>query len=149
MLLRLFGARISGPSRIYPRVKIWAPWNLEIRGRVGIGEESVLYNQAKIVIEHAATISQGVHLCTGTHDYESPNFELIAKPIHIQNHAWLAAEVFVHPGVTIGEGTVIGARSVVIHSMPEWTVCSGFPCKPIKPRNKFEIIHPNPPVEHE
>ena len=141
LLLRIFGARIEGPSRIYPGVKIWAPWNLEIRGRACIGEGATLYNQAKIVIDHGAVISQGVHLCTGTHNYNSIHFELIAKPIHIKSHAWLAAEVFIHPGVTIGEGAVIGARSVVSDDMPDWTVCSGFPCQAIKPRNKVLSIN--------
>jgi putative colanic acid biosynthesis acetyltransferase WcaF len=58
-------------------------------------------------------VSQGTYLCTGTHDYESPNFQLYAKPISIGDSAWLCAESFINPGITIGEGAVIGARSVV------------------------------------
>jgi len=40
----------------------------------------------------------------------------------------------VHPGVTIGEGAVIGARSVVTRDVPAWMVCAGHPCVPIKER---------------
>jgi putative colanic acid biosynthesis acetyltransferase WcaF len=47
---------------------------------------------------------------------------------------WIAAEAFIHPGITIGEGCVIGARSVVTKDMPAWMVCSGHPCKPLKER---------------
>ncbi|RYF46866.1 MAG: putative colanic acid biosynthesis acetyltransferase, partial [Cytophagaceae bacterium] len=50
------------------------------------------------------------------------------------DNAWVAAEVFIHPGVTIGNGCVIGARSVVVSDMPQWMVCTGHPCKPLKPR---------------
>jgi len=137
-ILRAFGARIDGAARIYPRVDIWAPWNLHILGRCGIGEGVTIYNQADITIGNNCVISQGTHLCTGTHDFESSNFELITKPIVIQGEAWICAEVFIHPGVTVGEGCVVGARSVVTNSLPPWTVCSGFPAKPLRERIRVE-----------
>src|SRR5690606_17177782 len=129
--LRLFGAKVGKRVRVYPDVRIWAPWNLEIDDHAGIGNGAILYAQNKIKIGKMAVISQGVHLSAGTHDYTKKNFPLYTKPITIGDWAWIAAEAFVHPGVKIGEGTVIGARSVVIKDMPEWMVCSGFPCKPI------------------
>ena len=79
-------------------------------------------------------VSQGVHLCTGSHDYESEDFQLFARPISIGTDAWVCAEAFVAPGVSIAEGTVIGARAVVIRDQPAWSVCAGNPCLPIKPR---------------
>lgn len=133
-LLKLFGAKIGKGVHIYPAVKIWAPWNLEIADESGIGNGAILYSQAKIVIGHRAIISQGTHLCTGTHDYTKKGHPLIAFPIIIEKEAWLAAEVFVHPGVRIGEGAVIGARSVVTKEMPPWMVCAGHPCRPLKAR---------------
>lgn len=134
LVLRLFGARIAKGCHIYPRVKIWAPWNLVCDEETGVGDDATLYNQALITLGKRSVISQGAHLCTGTHDYESAGFELYARPITIGDHAWVAAECFVHPGVTISEGAVIGARSVVTKDMPAWTVCAGNPCKAIKPR---------------
>jgi putative colanic acid biosynthesis acetyltransferase WcaF len=133
-LLRVFGAEIGRDCHIYPGAKIWAPWNLSCAEQVGIADGAILYNQARISIGANAVISQGAHLCTGTHDYESSGFELIAYPITIGSHAWIAAEAFIHPGITIGEGAVIGARSVVTRSMPEWMVCAGNPCRPLKTR---------------
>ena len=133
-LLMLFGARIARGCHIYPKVRIWAPWNLECGTESGVGDGAILYNQARITLGKRVVVSQGAHLCTGSHDYESPGFELFAKPITVGDHAWLAAECFVHPGVTIGEGAVIGARSVVTRDMPAWMVCAGNPCKPLKPR---------------
>ncbi len=133
-LLRLFGARIGRGCHIYPKAVIWAPWNLECEDEVGVADQVNLYNQAKISLGHRCVVSQGSHLCTGTHNYESPRFELLAYPITIGAQAWGCADCFVGPGVTIGEGAVVGARSVVLKDVPPWMVCAGHPCKPIKPR---------------
>ena len=137
LLLKLFDAEVGGRAHIYPGVKIWAPWNLDIGEEAGIANGVTLYSQGKITIGKRAVISQGSHLCAGTHDFNDPGMPLITKPITIGDHAWVTAEVFIHPGVTIGEGCVIGARSVVTKDMPEWTVCAGFPCKPIKERKRL------------
>jgi putative colanic acid biosynthesis acetyltransferase WcaF len=133
-MLRCFGAKVGRGVHVYPNVTIWAPWNLILNDECGIANNVILYSQDKITVGRRAVISQGTHLCTGTHDYTKEGFPLITLPIHIGEQAWLAADSFVHPGVTIGKGCVIGARSVVHKNMPEWTVCAGHPCKPIKER---------------
>lgn len=133
-LLRCFGAKIGKDCHVYPLAKIWAPWNLIMDDYAGIADDVNCYSMAVISLGKKVVVSQGTYLCTGTHDYEDPNFQLYAKPIHVGDRAWLCAQSFIHPGVTIGEGVVIGARSVVTKDMPNWTVCAGNPCKPIKPR---------------
>lgn len=119
---------------MYPRVNIWAPWNLELADGCGIGNGATLYSQGKISIGLQTVISQGAHLCAGTHDYTKEGFPLVTSPIKIGDGAWIAAEAFIHAGITIGNGCVIGARSVVTKDMPGWMVCVGNPCKPIKER---------------
>src|SRR5476651_2440456 len=131
-LLRCFGAKVEKGVHVYPGVKIWAPWNLELGEQCGIASGVILYSQGKITIGRRSVISQGVNLCAGTHDYTKPGFPLITMPIHIGDEVWIAAEAFVHPGVTIADGCVIGARSVVVNDMPEWMICTGHPCKPVK-----------------
>ncbi len=133
-LLRLFGAKVGRNVHVYPGVKIWAPWNVEFGDECGVGGGAILYSQGKIVLGKRSIISQGAYLCTGSHDYTKIGHPLITSPIVVESFAWVAAEAFVHPGVVIGEGCVIGARSVVIKSMPEWMVCAGNPCKPLKQR---------------
>jgi len=133
-LLRCFGAKVGKRANVYPGAKIWAPWNLELGEEAAVASGAILYTQGKIVIGRKAVISQGAHLCAGTHDYNLPDFPLITKPIYIGDHAWVAAEAFIHPGINIGTGCVIGARSVVTKDMPDWMVCSGHPCKPLKER---------------
>ncbi|OOQ57077.1 LbetaH domain-containing protein [Mucilaginibacter pedocola] len=133
-ILRCFGAKVGRGVHVYPGVNIWAPWNLELSDECGIANGATLYSQAKITIGYRAVVSQGAYICTGTHDYTKSGSPLIARPIVIGDNAWVAAEAFIHPGITIGNGCVIGARAVVVGNMPEWMVCAGHPCKPLKPR---------------
>lgn len=134
LILSCFGAKIGKGVHVYPGVKIWAPWNLELADECGIANGAILYSQDKIIIGKRSVISQGTHLVTGSHDYTQRGFPLTTKPIFIGENTWIAAEAFVHPGITIADGCIIGARSVVTKDMPAWTVCAGHPCKPIKPR---------------
>jgi putative colanic acid biosynthesis acetyltransferase WcaF len=140
-LLHIFGAKVGKGIHVYPGVKIWAPWNLILGDECGIGNGAILYSQGKISIGKRVVISQGAHLCAGTHDYTQVGFPLITNPIVIEDHVWVAAEAFIHPGITIGEGSVVGARSVVTKDMPAWMVCAGFPCKPIKARVMEDTNH--------
>ncbi|RZJ93179.1 MAG: putative colanic acid biosynthesis acetyltransferase [Hymenobacter sp.] len=138
-LLRCFGAKVGAGVHVYPGANIWAPWNLELADECAIASGVTLYSQGKITVGYRAVVSQGAHLVTGTHDYNTPGFILITKPIRIGAHAWVAAEAFIHPGVTVGAGCVIGARSVVTRDMPEWTVCAGHPCLALKPRTRIDL----------
>jgi putative colanic acid biosynthesis acetyltransferase WcaF len=137
-LLRLFGAKIGNNCFIYPDVRIWAPWNLEMADFSTLGPEVNCYNIALVKLGERVVVSQGVRLCTGSHDYQSPNFQLVAKPIQINDDAWVCAEAFLLPNVIIDNGCIIGARAVVTKSQPAWTICGGNPCKPIKPRPQAE-----------
>lgn len=136
-LLRLFGAKVGRGVHVYPKARIWAPWNLVLEDECGVSNGAILYSMGKITVGKRAVISQNAHLCAGTHDFTQRGFPLVTRPIHIGSQAWIAAEAFIHPGITIGEGAVIGARAVVTKDMPAWTVCSGHPCVPIKERRFF------------
>ncbi len=133
-VLRLFGAKIGAHASIQRSARIDFPWNLEMGCHSTIGEGTWVYDLAKVRIDDYATLSQRVFLCTGSHDYTRPEFDMVRKPIWIQRGAWVAADVFVGPGVTIGADAVIGVRSVVLKDMPGGMVCVGHPCVPLKPR---------------
>ena len=91
LVLRLFGAKIGKGVHVYPKVEIWAPWNLIIGDETGIANGVILYSQDKIVIGKRVVISQGSHLCTGTHNFKKKGFPLITKPITIGDQVWIAA----------------------------------------------------------
>lgn len=134
-LLRRFGADIGSSVHIYPSVRIWAPWKLVCEDRVGIGDRAIIYNMGAIVIKRQATISQGAHLCAGTHDIDSPNFQLQTGPIVIGADVWICSEAFVGPNVTIASGCVVGARACVMKSITEpATVWAGMPARKLRNR---------------
>lgn len=133
-VLRSFGAKIGDNSCVYASAKIWAPWNLEIGSYSCIGPRVDCYNQGKISIGNQTIISQKVYLCASSHDFTKSNFPLIRKSVHISDQVWIAADAFVAPGVTIGEGAVIGARSAVVKNVDAWTVVGGNPARYIKNR---------------
>jgi putative colanic acid biosynthesis acetyltransferase WcaF len=130
-ILRIFGAEIGGNVKIYPSAKISQPWNLSIKENSTIGWDVKLYCLGKINIGKNVIISQGAHICAGTHDYKNKNFNLIKKKIIINNNAWIAAESFIGPGVEIGEKAVVGARAVVFSNVLPENIVIGNPAKKI------------------
>lgn len=133
-LIRLFGGKIAKAAEVYPSAKIFMPWNLEMKAHSCIGANVDCYNAAKITIGINATISKGTCLCTASHNISSPRYEQTESPIIIEDHAWVAAEAFVGPGVTIGKGAVAGARAAVFKDVAPWTVVGGNPAQFIKNR---------------
>ena len=141
MLLRLFGAKVGRRVLIHANVRVWAPWNLELGDYVWVGEGANLYSMDKIIVEDYAVVSQGVHLCCGSHDPHSENFQLIAAPIIIRTRAWICTEAFVAPGVEIAEGVVLGARGLASKSIDvPWTIWAGVPARQIGVRRRAHTV---------
>jgi putative colanic acid biosynthesis acetyltransferase WcaF len=133
-LLRLFGAKIGAGVLIRPSAKITYPWKVTVGDYSWIGDDAVLYSWDKIEIGPHSVVSQKSYLCTGYHDPGSVAFDLLAGPISIGQECWVAADVFVGPGVSIGNGAVVGARSTVLHDLPPGMICMGNPAKPVRKR---------------
>jgi galactoside O-acetyltransferase len=102
------------------------------------------------IFEDFVGLSASVKIITGT---ELVNGEGLTNPtipaefraikrsyVHLKKHSFLGTNVIIHPGVTVGEGAVIGSNSVVLNDVEPWTINVGSPAKPIKKRNN-EYIH--------
>jgi len=137
-LLNLFGARVGQGVNIYNSAVITMPWNLEVGDWAAIGEHALIYNLGQITIGESATVSQRTHLCAGSHDYLDPAMPLLKTPIEIKPQAWVCADAFVGPGVTVGEGSVVGACAVVTRDVDPWTVVAGNPAREVKKRQFVE-----------
>lgn len=133
-LLRLFGSKIGQGVHPYPSTRIWAPWNLEMGDYSCLGDNTICYCVDMIRIGAHSTVSQYSFLCTASHDYTDPAMPLTTAPIVMGERVWIAADVFVGPGVAIGDGAVIGARSSVYRNIEPWTVVAGNPAMFIKKR---------------
>lgn len=128
-LLRTFGCRVGSGVIIRPTVRITYPWKVSIADNVWIGDHAELYSLGDIVVEHDAVISQNCYLCTGSHDASDVRFPIFVRRITIESEAWLCADVFVMPGVTIGRGAVVGARSLVTSDIPSLKMAVGSPAR--------------------
>ena len=133
-LLRLFGAKIGSGAHPYPAARIYAPWNLTMGEHSCLSDYVDCYCVDRVELGPHALVSQYSYLCTATHDYNNPDFPTMTAPISIGARAWVAADVFIGPGIHIGEGAVVGARSNVINDVGDWEVVAGDPARFIKKR---------------
>ncbi|WP_428332399.1 putative colanic acid biosynthesis acetyltransferase [Novosphingobium sp.] len=144
LVLRAFGARIGDKARIYGSARIWSPANLVVEHHATIGPRAQIYSMGRIVIGEYAVVSQGAHLCAGTHDVSDVHFQLHVRSIHIGARAWIAAEAFVGPGVTVGDGVVLGARGCAMRNLEPWMIYSGNPAQAIRPRHFRNVSETSP-----
>jgi putative colanic acid biosynthesis acetyltransferase WcaF len=127
LVIVLFGGKIARSARVYASARIWYPPNLVMEEHSCLGPRVTCYNIALVTLRQYAIASQGAYLCTGSHDIADSYFQLIAKPIVIGENGWIATEAFVGPGVTIGEGAVLGARGVTFKDLTPWSINVGNP----------------------
>lgn len=133
-LLRCFGAKIGANVQLRPTVRVTYPWKLTIDDNAWVGDFVELYSLGEIHIGADACVSQNSYLCTGSHDHRRRTFDIYAEPIVIEPQAWVAADVFVGPGVTVGRGAVVAARSTLMADAPPMQILAGNPARVIGPR---------------
>lgn len=133
-VLRAFGAKIGEHVHVYPSARILLPWNLQVGAWSAIGEGVEIYNIGAVSIGEKVTISQRAHLCAGTHDYRRADFPVVRCPIVVEDHAWVCAEAFVGPNVTVREGAIVAARAVAVKEVPARSIVAGNPARVVKQR---------------
>lgn len=126
-ILRLFGANLGKEVHIYPSVRITMPWNIQIGDQSAVGDRAILYALGPIEIGKRVTISQGAHLCAGTHDWRQPDRPLLKSGIVIRDDVWVCADAFIGPGITIGTESIVGARAVAMKNVAPRTTVIGNP----------------------
>ncbi len=120
-ILRFFGATIGNGVLIRHRVRIHWPWKLTVGDGSWVGEEVWILNLEPVTIGENVCVSQGVLLCTGSHQRDSRTFEFDNAPIVIDDGAWIAARATVLRGVHIGADCVVGATALVTRSIAAGT----------------------------
>jgi putative colanic acid biosynthesis acetyltransferase WcaF len=133
-LLRRFGARVGATAFVRKDAWIWHPWLFEIGEHSTLADGVVIYNLGPVAIGDHSVLSQDVYVCAGTHDYTVPELPLVRPPVRIGSGVWIAAQAFIGPGVTVGDNSVVGARSVVMKDVPAGVVVAGNPARVIKER---------------
>lgn len=135
-LLKCFGAKLGHSCCIYPRAKIWAPWNLICEDVLAVADDAIIYNPSLVTLRHHSVVSQEAYLCTSSHDYDDPAFPLVSAPITLGAYSWVCARATVQPGVSLGEGAVLGLGSIATKNLDPWAVYVGIPARKIKERKQ-------------
>jgi len=124
-------------------VNISMPEKVIIEDDVYIGQNCEISAQGGVYIGCGTILAHRVEILTRNHNYDSHDLthlpfdnRYIEKPVKIHENVWVGACVVIVPGVTIGEGAVIGAGSVVVQDIPPLAVVGGNPSKIIKYRDK-------------
>lgn len=138
ILINIFGGNVSKKATVYSSVKIYAPWNLEMHDFSCLAPEVDCYNVDRIIIGAHSTVSQKSYLCTASHDVTKSSNPLTTAPIIIKDQVWIGADVYLGMGVTVEQGSVVGARSSVYKDVKSWEIIGGNPAKFIKKRKIIE-----------
>lgn len=134
LLLRLFGAKVTGTPFVASSARVRMPWNLTLEDRACIAPDAEIYNLGPCILRARATVTQRAYLCGGTHDLTLPSLPLVTGTIEIGADAFVGAQAMILPGVRVGEGAVVGAGSVVTKDVEPWTIVAGNPARPIGER---------------
>lgn len=133
-ILRLFGAKIGKGVYIKPSVNIKYPWRLWVGDHVWIGEKVWIDNLDYVILGNNVCISQGAMLLCGNHNYKKRGFDLIIKPIHINDGCWIGAKSIVCPGTNMREYSVLSVGTVVSGDVDAYSIYQGVPGNKIKER---------------
>ncbi|WP_207492044.1 WcaF family extracellular polysaccharide biosynthesis acetyltransferase [Aridibaculum aurantiacum] len=133
-LLRLFGASVGKGVVIKPSVNIKYPWMLSIGDHCWIGENVWIDNVAQVVIGRNVCISQGAYILCGNHDFTTVGFDLIVKPITLEDGVWIGARSTVCPGVTCKSHSILTVQSVATKNLNDYTIYQGIPAVAVKSR---------------
>jgi putative colanic acid biosynthesis acetyltransferase WcaF len=126
-LLRLFGGRMGREVVIRSGVNISFPWRFVTGDYVWIGEDVSILSLAPVTLGSHVCISQKAFLCTGSHAWDTETFDLQVLPITVEDKVWIAAQAFIGPGVRIGQGSIVGAGTVLMKTMPANSMAKGNP----------------------
>lgn len=135
ILLKSFGAKLGQNVVLKPKVNIKYPWFLSIGDNTWVGEKVWIDNLTTVNIGANVCLSQGCMLLTGNHDFTVSTFDLIVKPITIENGAWIGAKATVCPGVTARSHSVLTVNSVATKDMEPYAIYQGNPASFIKKRH--------------
>jgi len=122
---------------IYFPIVIHGKEFITIGDNTSIGEYAHMWGNGGIFIGNNVLIAAHCCISTLNHNYSEAIINIggvTAKPVAIEDDVWLGYNVIILPGVTIGQGSVIGAGSVVTKDIPPYSIAVGNPAIVIKKR---------------
>ncbi len=125
--------KVDKSFRLFPPFYTDCGKNIKIGKNVFINACCKFQDQGGIVIGNGVLIGHNVTLATLNHD-ERPDYRqnIYPKPIKIGDNVWIGSNATILQGITIGNGAIVGANSVVTHDVPENTIVAGVPARIIR-----------------
>ena len=143
--LRMFGFKLGGGTTIHRGCKFFHVGKLNIGQYSTINFGCYLDNRRGIVIGDNVGIAHNTKIYTLGHDLDAPQFKTKGKQVTICDNVFIFSNAMIMPGVTIGEGAIVLAGSVVTKDVKPWMIVGGNPAKPIRERNHdidYKQIYP-------
>ncbi|MCA9565658.1 MAG: WcaF family extracellular polysaccharide biosynthesis acetyltransferase [Myxococcales bacterium] len=137
-LLRCFGAVVGKGLVIKPNVRVKYPWRLTIGDFVWIGQGVWIDCLAEVSIGSNTCLSQGVYVCTGSHDPTKPTFDLVLREVVIGEGTWVAARAVILPGVHLHGRSVVAAGAVVTRDHAAGQFLAGVPARSVPSKSVAE-----------
>ena len=119
---------------LHRHLKFFSIGGISIGAQTTINRDVTLDGRGQLEIGRCVSISEGVKVLTAGHAVNAPDFHCIEAPVNIKDWVWIGANALILPGVTIHEGAIIGAGSVVTRDVPAWTVAAGNPARALRSR---------------
>ena len=135
IVLKIFGAKIGKNVIIKPNVNIKYPWKLQLGDHVWIGEGAWIDNLDSVIIGDHCCVSQGALLICGNHDYTKITFDLVVKPIVLEDGVWIGAKSVDCPGVVARTHAILTAGSTISKDMQAYSIYRGNPAEKVKSRD--------------
>ncbi len=130
---KLTGKNVDKSFRLFPPFYTDCGKNITLGKNVFINACCKFQDQGGIIIGNNVLIGHNVTLATLNHDERPDKRQYIyPKPIKIGNNVWIGSNATILQGITIGDGAIIGANSVVTKDVPENTIVAGVPAKVLR-----------------
>lgn len=135
----LTGQKVDESFRLFPPFYTDCGKNITVGKNVFINMCCKFQDQGGITIDDGCLIGHNVTFATLNHDINPLNRAVMHPlPIKINKNVWIGSNSTILPGVTVGEGSIIGAGSIVTKDVPPNTIAAGNPCRVIKHIKQFE-----------
>lgn len=135
-IYRAFGMQLGRNARVHRGLEVRAAHRIIVGNRTIVGFDCILDGRGGIRLGDDVNLSSQVAIWTMQHDHQSTGFESVAKPVRVGDRAWLSFRSVVLPGVTIGEGAVVAAGSIVTKDVEPYAIVAGVPAVQVGVRRR-------------
>lgn len=135
LLEELFGEELDPGTTVRPSFRCDVGTNIHLGRSVMVNYDCVLLDTADIRIGDHTLIAPRTVIATSSHDFpamQRRDVRTLSLPVHIGSDVWIGASSVILPGITVGDGAIVGAGSIVTHDVPAGEVWAGNPARRIR-----------------